>query len=158
MLCVLEIRMGGGLGYVLQTTTGQWAWCTTKSLTEPIMVRRTFPSPRVPITIIVACSSSATRTMISPGFAPPPSDRTRPDIWNQSCILIKEQQRCAITSKSGWKSTIWGAKILISLHTSQRKIGTPTIHQDYHWLGHTQYILQSTDPDGHIFASSEDKK
>ena len=33
--------------------TGQWAWCRTKSDTDPRMVRRTAPCPRVPRMIIL---------------------------------------------------------------------------------------------------------
>lgn len=44
------------------------AWCTTKSLTLPIMVLRSVPIPRVPVIIVSTFSSSATVTMASPGF------------------------------------------------------------------------------------------
>lgn len=52
-----------------QTRTGQWAWCTTKSLTLPIIVRRNLPIPLVPVTTKVAFSFWATSTIAWPGLS-----------------------------------------------------------------------------------------
>ena len=49
------------------TVTGTFAWWMTYSLTEPKMVRRITPKPRVPMTIWLALYLSAQLTIHSPG-------------------------------------------------------------------------------------------
>ena len=72
-----------GRHYCRHTMTGQWAWWTTKSLTLPRIVRRILPRPRVPITTIVAFSSSDTLQIISPGLLLPHSVLILPEIWKK---------------------------------------------------------------------------
>lgn len=54
-----------------QTMTGTWEWWTIKSLTLPVMVRRTLPTPRQPQTMRSAFSWRAADTISSPGLPTP---------------------------------------------------------------------------------------
>ena len=56
--------------YFLQIITGQWAWWSTKSLTDPRIVRLMVPIPLVPMTMVPVLFSFATSVITWPGFMP----------------------------------------------------------------------------------------
>ena len=58
------------LHYCLQIITGQCAWCSTKSLTDPRIVHLILPILHVPMTTVVTCFSLAVSVIMWPGFIP----------------------------------------------------------------------------------------